>query len=368
MALCLYEVLGLDRLATAEEVRKAYLSKALQWHPDRWVHADAAMGERAETCFKLVVEANSILSDPSKRAAYDALHARRSGASRPSTAQTSEPPRPSTASARSPYAVGSRASAWRASESAPADRPATASTGLDQHASLPAVSPQKAAALYVAGAGGSMSAGRPAQRQLAAAPRASLRRDASAVPAPRSTLGGASAPIAAEQPHERAPGSEQPSSRPNGGADSIAAKRRPQPAWRRTWPPEGWLAPPAPERRASASLSHASSAPRASASSPKAFSYPAQSASVGGKLRPRAVAQRERSGAFASTRIPTDRYPAQSASVEEPEHHALSPPDAALDAAQSRYFDYFGHHPRAAAVGRLQRGPRAQAANGRPQQ
>jgi molecular chaperone DnaJ len=61
-----YKVLGVDRKASAEEIKKAYRKLARQYHPDR-NPGDA----RAEERFKEIQEANSILSDPEKRKAYD---------------------------------------------------------------------------------------------------------------------------------------------------------------------------------------------------------------------------------------------------------------------------------------------------------
>lgn len=61
-----YEVLGVERTASAEEVRKAYKREALKHHPDR-NPGDAA----AESKFKEVNEAYQVLSDDDKRRAYD---------------------------------------------------------------------------------------------------------------------------------------------------------------------------------------------------------------------------------------------------------------------------------------------------------
>ncbi len=62
----LYEILGVGRGATIEEIRKAYRRLAREHHPD--VNADPAAEER----FKEVAAAYEILSDPDKRARYDA--------------------------------------------------------------------------------------------------------------------------------------------------------------------------------------------------------------------------------------------------------------------------------------------------------
>lgn len=66
-----YEVLGVDKKASADEIKSAYRKLALKWHPDRWVNGTAAEKKTAEENFKEAAEAYSILSDPDKRAKYD---------------------------------------------------------------------------------------------------------------------------------------------------------------------------------------------------------------------------------------------------------------------------------------------------------
>lgn len=61
-----YEVLGVSRGASEDEIRKAYRKNALKFHPDR--NPDDAS---AEAKFKEATEAYSVLSDASKRSTYD---------------------------------------------------------------------------------------------------------------------------------------------------------------------------------------------------------------------------------------------------------------------------------------------------------
>jgi len=61
-----YEVLGINRSATADELKKAYRKKAMKYHPDR-----NAGDKDAETKFKEVSEAYEVLSDQKKRQQYD---------------------------------------------------------------------------------------------------------------------------------------------------------------------------------------------------------------------------------------------------------------------------------------------------------
>ncbi|MBQ3846218.1 MAG: molecular chaperone DnaJ [Bacteroidales bacterium] len=66
-----YEVLGVQKTASADEIKSAYRKLAMKWHPDRWVSGTDAEKKTAEENFKEAAEAYSVLSDPDKRARYD---------------------------------------------------------------------------------------------------------------------------------------------------------------------------------------------------------------------------------------------------------------------------------------------------------
>jgi molecular chaperone DnaJ len=72
-----YEILGVSRNASPEEIKQAYRNLARQYHPDV-----AENKEEAERRFKEINEAFSVLSNPEKRAQYDRFgHAAFSGTS-----------------------------------------------------------------------------------------------------------------------------------------------------------------------------------------------------------------------------------------------------------------------------------------------
>ncbi len=61
-----YEILGIGKNATSEEIKKAYRKKAIEFHPDK-----NPGDKKAEENFKLAAEAYEVLSDPQKKSRYD---------------------------------------------------------------------------------------------------------------------------------------------------------------------------------------------------------------------------------------------------------------------------------------------------------
>ncbi len=63
-----YDLLGVNKSSSAQEIKNAYRKKALEWHPDRHQGGDK---EEAEKKFKEINEAYQVLSDSNKKSAYD---------------------------------------------------------------------------------------------------------------------------------------------------------------------------------------------------------------------------------------------------------------------------------------------------------
>jgi curved DNA-binding protein len=63
-----YKILGVDKKATEDQIKRAYRKLAVQYHPDK-----NPGNKEAEEKFKLVNEANEVLGDPEKRKKYDEL-------------------------------------------------------------------------------------------------------------------------------------------------------------------------------------------------------------------------------------------------------------------------------------------------------
>ncbi|MBR6482862.1 MAG: DnaJ domain-containing protein, partial [Bacteroidaceae bacterium] len=61
-----YKILGVEKTASAEEIKRAYKKVAIKYHPDR--NPD---NKEAEEKFKQAAEAYDVLRDPDKRARYD---------------------------------------------------------------------------------------------------------------------------------------------------------------------------------------------------------------------------------------------------------------------------------------------------------
>lgn len=64
-----YSILGVDRSANDDQLKKAYRKLAMKWHPDK--HPDPKAKKKAEEMFKDIAEAYDVLSDKEKKKIYD---------------------------------------------------------------------------------------------------------------------------------------------------------------------------------------------------------------------------------------------------------------------------------------------------------
>lgn len=65
----LYEILGVSKTASIEDIKKTYKKLAMKWHPDR--HAGKSTEKEAQQKFPEIQAAYNTLSDPKKKAEYD---------------------------------------------------------------------------------------------------------------------------------------------------------------------------------------------------------------------------------------------------------------------------------------------------------
>lgn len=66
-----YDLLGISKGASEDEIKKAFKKASVKWHPDRWATKSETERKEAEEKFKEINEAKEVLTDPQKKAHYD---------------------------------------------------------------------------------------------------------------------------------------------------------------------------------------------------------------------------------------------------------------------------------------------------------
>lgn len=66
-----YKILGVDKKASDDEIKKAYKKLAMKWHPDRNSQATEEEKAKADKMFKEINEAYTVLSDKEERRKFD---------------------------------------------------------------------------------------------------------------------------------------------------------------------------------------------------------------------------------------------------------------------------------------------------------
>jgi len=66
-----YKILDVSRTASDRDIKKAYRKLAMEWHPDKWANGTPEEKAIADAKFRDINDAQSILTDPKKRAMFD---------------------------------------------------------------------------------------------------------------------------------------------------------------------------------------------------------------------------------------------------------------------------------------------------------
>ena len=67
----LYDILGVSKQASNDELKKAYRKLALKYHPDKQRNKDEKEKKKAEEKFKKIANSAEILTSPTKKEEYD---------------------------------------------------------------------------------------------------------------------------------------------------------------------------------------------------------------------------------------------------------------------------------------------------------